>query len=602
VTAGTVDRPRGPLPATRRHATVLAVASALVVIQVVVRAVIAFGGEFYWDDLILLGRAGTHPVWSPELLAHDHDGHLMPAAFAVASLATAVAPLQWWPAALTLVVGQLLASLAVLRVLWLLLGPRRALWGPLLFYLFTPLTLPAFAWWAAGLNALPLQAALAWVAGDALLLARTGRRRYAVTGVLVTATALLFFEKSVLVPCVAFATLALVYRVDGAPAPVRRAWRQARPLWLLSAVVVAVWTVSYTTLVASRFGVPPRSMVDGLTHHGLSYGLVPTLIGGPWRWERWNPSPPWADPPPVLVVAGWSVVALALVWSVRRRHRTGAVWVAAAAYIAASLTAMIMTRFGSETTYELAQTLRYFADSSVVVAIGAALVIRAPARDTGTGVPARARTVGAALCAAGFTAGSAISTVTFAHSWADNPTGDYLAHAKAALTAHPEVPVLDHPVSVWVLLPVTYPHNLAGSVFSALPGRSEIGAHTTQLRVFDDRGDLVPAELFPTRIVEPGDVPDCGHAARPGTVGVLPLDEPAGDWEWTVQINYRASADGALEVGFPGWPAVTVPVTAGLGTVYARVDGGGAALRARVTTAEPAVCLGGGMLGVVVPS
>lgn len=341
-------------------------------------------------------------------------------------------------------------------------------------------------------------------------------------------------------------------------------------------------------------------MVDGLTHHGLSYGLVPALIGGPWQWERWNPSPPWADPPLALMVVGWGAVALALGWSLRRRLRTGWVWAATAAYIVASLTAMIVTRFGAETTYELAQTLRYFADSSVIVAIGAALVLRAPPRGPAPQPAGRTRAAVVVLCAA-FLAGSLFSTATFARSWADNPTGDYLATAKAAFAAHPDVPVLDHPVSVWILLPVTYPHNLAGSVFSALPGRSEIGTHTTELRVLDDTGELVPAELFPTRVVEPGDVPDCGHVVGTDIVTAVPLDAPAGDWEWTVQVNYLASTDGALDIGFPGRDPVRVPVTAGLGTVYARVDGGGAALQARSATPGLTACLGGGMLGVVVP-
>lgn len=50
------------------------------------------------------------------------------------------------------------------------------------FALFTPLGVPGFAWWAAALNSLPMLAALAWVCADAVLLVRTGNRRYAVTG------------------------------------------------------------------------------------------------------------------------------------------------------------------------------------------------------------------------------------------------------------------------------------------------------------------------------------------------------------------------------------------------------------------------------------
>ena len=45
-----------------------------------IRAVLAFGGYFYWDDLILVGRAGTQGLLSPSYLFDDHDGHVMPAA------------------------------------------------------------------------------------------------------------------------------------------------------------------------------------------------------------------------------------------------------------------------------------------------------------------------------------------------------------------------------------------------------------------------------------------------------------------------------------------------------------------------------------------
>ncbi|MFX1758363.1 hypothetical protein [Rhodococcus sp. As11] len=586
-----------PARSPRRH--VLVVALVLILLQTILRTVVAATGEFYWDDLILVGRAGSYPLLSDAFLRYDHDGHLMPAAFLVAGIATAVAPLAWWPAAASLVIGQLLASLAVLRVLWLLLGPRRALWGPLLFYLLTPLTLPAFAWWAAALNALPLQAALAWVAGDALQYSRTGRRRHLVSALVVTVVALLFFEKSVLVPFAAFATVALASHVDGLARPVRRTWARARPLWLASAAVLVGWALCYTAVVESRFGVPPWSMVAGLTHHGLSYGLLPSLLGGPWGWERWNPSPPWADPPVVLVVVGWFAVALAAGWSVRRRRRTGPVWIAVIAYMLASLAAMISTRFGPETTYELARTLRYFADSAVVVAIAAALILRAPRRGT-TSHPRAVRAT-AWTCAAVFTAGSLWSTVTFARSWSDNPTGDYLGAAKAALTARPDDTVLDHPVSVWILLPVTYPHNLVGSVFSALPDRSDVRDYTTDLWVLDDRGHRAPAELLPLRSVPPGPEPDCGRLVTADAVTALPLDSPAGDWEWTVQVNYRASADGTIDLGFPGHDSVTVPVTEGLGTVYVRVSGDGSALQARSSTPGTTVCLGGGSLGVVVP-
>ena len=55
------------------------VAAVLVALQLVIRGMLACGGYFYWDDLILVSRAGTHGLLSPSYLFDDHDGHVMPA-------------------------------------------------------------------------------------------------------------------------------------------------------------------------------------------------------------------------------------------------------------------------------------------------------------------------------------------------------------------------------------------------------------------------------------------------------------------------------------------------------------------------------------------
>ncbi len=63
----------------------------------------------------------------------------MPGAFLVAGLVERADPLEWWPAALSLILLQALASLALLRVLWVLLGEPAGLLVPLAFGLFTPI-------------------------------------------------------------------------------------------------------------------------------------------------------------------------------------------------------------------------------------------------------------------------------------------------------------------------------------------------------------------------------------------------------------------------------------------------------------------------------
>ena len=128
---------------------------------------------------------------------------------------------------------QLLASLALLRALYVILGWRPVLLIPLTFALFTPLAVPGFAWWAAALNSLPMLAALAWVCADAILLVRTGNQRYAVTGVLVYFGGLLFFEKAAVIPFVAFAVAALLCHVSAVTgSALRTVWRAGTRLWI----------------------------------------------------------------------------------------------------------------------------------------------------------------------------------------------------------------------------------------------------------------------------------------------------------------------------------------------------------------------------------
>src|SRR6202453_4182051 len=206
-------------------------AAVLVAVQLLIRGVLAFRGYFYWDDLILVGRAGTHSLLSPSFLFDDHDGHVMPAAFLVAGAITRLAPLNWTGPAISLVMLQLLASLALLRSLYVILSWRPVLLIPLAFALFTPLGVPGFAWWAAALNSLPMLAALAWVCADAILVVRTHNQRYAVTGVLAYLVGLLFFEKAAVVPFVAFAIAALLCRVQSDRSAIRTVWRGGIRLW-----------------------------------------------------------------------------------------------------------------------------------------------------------------------------------------------------------------------------------------------------------------------------------------------------------------------------------------------------------------------------------
>ena len=337
---------------------------ALIAAQLAVRAVLAFRGYFYWDDLILIGKAGTQGLLSPSYLFDDHDGHVMPAAFLVAGVINRLAPLDWTGPAISLVVLQLLASLALLRALYVILGWRRVLLIPLTFALFTPLAVPGFAWWAAALNSLPMLAALAWVCADAILLVRTGNQRYAATGVLAYFGGLLFFEKAAVIPFVAFAVAALL----SATCRVIRAGVADGVAGAASAVDRVAgadpgWVALYLAVVNQRRWSTDLSMTWDLLSRSVTHGIVPGLAGGPWHWARWAPASPWATPPPTVMALGWLVLLGVLALSLIRKQRIGPVWLTAVGYVAACQVPIYLMRSSKFTALELAQTLRYLAGS-----------------------------------------------------------------------------------------------------------------------------------------------------------------------------------------------------------------------------------------------
>ncbi len=566
---------------------------------------LAFGGYFYWDDLILVGRAGTHNLLASSYLFDDHDGHVMPGAYLIAGAITRLAPLNWIGPAISLVVLQLLAFLALLRALHVILGWRPVLLIPLTFALFTPLGVPGFAWWAAALNSLPMLAALAWVCADAILLIRTDNQRYAVTGVVVYFAGLLFFEKAAVIPFVAFAVAALLCNVQGQKVPMATVWRNGFRLWTAALSLTAAWVLMYLAVVDQKRWSTDLSMTGDLLRRSITHGIVPGLAGGPWHWDRWAPASPWATPPLAVRVLGWLVLLGALVVSLLRKQRIGLVWLTAAGYAVACQVPIYLMRSSRFTALELAQTLRYFPDLVVVLALLAAVGFCAPNRPSSRWLDASpARAVVATGLAAAFVASSLYSTTTFLRSWRDNPAQPYLEHARvslAAARAASSAPLLDQEVDPLVLQRVAWPENLASHMFALLRDRPEFASATTQLRMLDSSGRLVDARVAWVRTIVPGPMPQCGYFAQPDRPAHLALDGPLLPAEWTTEINYLANSDGSLTLSLSEGPDVKVPVHPGLNRVYVRLPGAGNAITARADTAALAVCIAAGPVGYVVP-
>ena len=584
---------------------VAAAAAALITLQLIVRATVAFGGYFYWDDLILVGRAGTQPLMSASYLFTDHDGHVMPAAFLLGGAITRLAPLVWIGPAVSLMVLQAIASLALLRTLHIILGWRPVLLVPLCFALFTPLGVPGFAWWAAALTYLPVLAALASVCGDEILLVRNGQLRYAVTGTLVYLGGLVFFEKSAVIPFAAFGVAALLYHVQGGGSALRTVWRRGVRLWAPLLLLTASWVGLYLVVVDQQRWSWDLSMTWDLLCRSVTHGIIPGLIGGPWVWQRWVPASPWAVPPVAAMVLGWLALTVAVAVSMMRKRRVGIVWLAAVGYLIACQVPIYLMRSSAFTALELAQTLRYLPDLVVVLAMLAAVGFCAPNRSDSQWLNASPRRNALALSlAVVFVVSSLLSTRTFLASWQDNPTKSYLQNAIQSLAEakkESSAPLLDQEVDPVILQRVAGPQNLASHMFALIGDRPAFADYTDRLRMFTASGHLVDANVTWVRRIVPGPNPQCGYFVQPDSPVRMPLDGPLLPADWTAEINYLANTEGTLQLSLPVGPEARVAVKPGLNRVYVRLSGAGDVITARSNTAALAVCLAAGPVGYLAP-
>lgn len=603
--AHTGPQRRDPGEAARPAPRVVAACVVIIVAFTVLRTWVAAAGWFYWDDLILHGRAAAHRLPDPGLLLSDHDGHLMPGGMALAWVAAHTAPLDFRVPLVQIAVLQLLAGAALARMLWVLLRGRPVLLVPLVAILAIPLGLPAATWWAAALNALPLTAAMAWSVASTIRLAETGRRRHAVAAVLATAVGLLFVEKSVLVPVVAAAVLVGWWWVgrSGSVTP-RVIWKRTRVAWAAQGAVLVVWAAVFLVVVGRLGGRASFGEVEGtrpgfldLVDHTYRLAVIPTVGGGPWRWDRWHPGPPMADPPVSVVLLGVLACAGVLAWSLATRRRTGAVWAAVALYPLLSVVLVAVGRAGPDTAAEIVQTLRYHPEFPLVLGAAAALALSAPRRGTSTAgrrsVPAGVVVLIALL------ASSAVSTLTYRTTWSEQPSRDYALPLLETLHDR-SAPLLDQDLPLEVLLPVTAPSHRLSSLLAGVPGIPPVTGWTTDPVVIDALGTLHPAEVAALRTIPQGPEPGCGYRVSGGGARI-PLDGPLIDRDWLVQLNLFADADGEVDVRLDEGAEVTVPVSAGLGTVFVRVEGSGTGVTFTPEGGLGELCIGSGPVGVLVP-
>jgi hypothetical protein len=615
---------------------VVAVATALILAQLVLRTVWVLRGYWAQDDLSLIGTVAKRPL-DADLLFTTYAGHLMPGGWALTWFVTAVAPYDFRLAAAVLVGLQAAVDVVFFLLLRQLFGTRPLVLVPLTVVLTTALSLPAFLWWSAAFFWVPLQLALAAALLFHVRYLADGRRLDAVAAIASVVGGLLFIEKSLLIVGVLYLVTVLyplrtlrTQQTQQTPSPDsgglgepaaaagdrhwwRRSWRTVReqPMyWGALAALCVGYVVLYLRLtkgIANRHGTWPETLE--FTRRAALDVFVPGMAGGPWRWVTLTAVNAWADTPGAAKGVAWALIAGVVVGSMTLGTRAWRAWTLLLVYLGLTLAALAWTRlaaFGPA----IGQDPRYLADASLVagLAIGLALMpLRGLPRVPDTmarRLAERPRPLLAAALAAmlAVTGGSVVSSELYVEQWEKNPADAYLTTLLADLRSRDgTVELTDQQVPAAVITPlVPNRTNRLSKVTRALDRPPSFPRSSQGYLIVDGSGRIRPSQLGGIPSAYPPRHGNCVGWPISGGHAVVPLASPAYRWDWVIGVPYTAADDTAAVIGF-GDESVPVRLTAGTSVIYVTAEAQGDEVR--VTTADPAarVCVNGAVAGTLTP-
>jgi hypothetical protein len=594
---------RALVPDDLSHAQqVRAVAYGLIGLHLMLKAWVLLPAWFYSDDFIFLEDALKHRL-TPDFLFTSHDSQLMPLGVAISWVVAHAGPYNWLLAGSITLLLQALAAVSCLAMLRTLFGDRWAILAPLGFFLFTAMGIEAMTWWAAALNAVPIQIAFFLLVTCVVRWARERRARWAL-GAGVALTLAVASGPRGMVMVVPVGLLLLLFFTPG-----RwwfRPWQLVRthalliaPLVVVGAAYLVVYASSTPSPVEAQGSAP--AMAIGRNLVGTSW--LTSLVGGPWRWDEYNPPMSHPDPPAALyALAGLAVLSLVMM-SVRRGARVALAAIAIlVAQLAVTYLALVYGR-GLQLGASAGLMTRYLTDTLPVTALVFGLLMLPIAGTTITSrsvsVRGRWRPFAVATTAV-FLAGSVVSTVAYASAWhRDYPAREFVANAHSSLAAEPAV-IAELEVPDQVQARLSYPHNLPSRLLYPLGKEIDTTYRGNDIRILDDHGVHQQAAVFPSATSRPGPVRDCGYTVKDRAARIR-LDKTVANPFWWMSIGYLSSGDGKLEVHLDGKKAPDIRVQNGLHTYFMRSEGPLTTIELRSLTDNVTVCVDTVRVGDLVP-
>ncbi|MGH3334140.1 MAG: hypothetical protein ACRDPJ_22825 [Nocardioidaceae bacterium] len=518
----------------------------LIAVALAFRSWAVLGGWFQFDDFAFLSRVLNHPL-DGRLLFEEYGGHLMPGGFLLSWYFASVDPLDFTYPATTLLVLQLLASLGCLFMLRHLFGTRWGILPPLCVYLFSVISLPAFIWWAAGINQLPLQIAFFWGITAHVSYLRTARLRYVFVTAALIALSLLFYEKALLVYG-ALAILTLSYFATGTLR--QRVSSVVRDYWPAVVVHVLCGAAYLTAYGILALNFSPNRVQDapllGVARNYVADAFATGIVGGPLQWEPISGPFQVAAPGVPIVLLAVLVIAALLVHIDRVRERSRRAWLIPAWFLLAGILLVLAARavvLGPIVALEY----RYQTElpAAVALALGLATLPLVGARDIVT-----EKRPSSLLDSPGWAAGATalvsslalVSSIQYAVHWQDaRSSRNYFANVEKDLKAREgRVPLANVSVPQYLMWGYQYPENTTKYVLRMFERRTRYPSATLdELYIVDERGRVRAAGIPPTRVGVAG--PDaCGYSIEEQPT-MIPLNGPVVGGGWWFRLAYVAS-------------------------------------------------------------
>ena len=489
-----------------------------------------------------------HQSLSWDLLLTDYNGHLQPLGF-LAVWIFAQYPGSYLPAAATVLLVQLVTSLAVLVMLRELTGRRRGLLVGLALYLFCPLVIPAVAWWASFAITVPVQLGMALAGYCHLRLLATGRRRWLVPTLGGLALGLAFTEKAVLVPAflVALTFLRRRERTGRVFADLRRFWWA----WSSYAVLVIGYLALYRSLVELGDGRirSAQAFIRLFADQVFATFMVGSL-GGPWH-SSGGADSGWPGVPVVVLVLLLQVVAVLAVLAWWWQGPWSLVpWTVLGGWLLLDVT---ITALGRGLWSDLiANDPRYLVDAILVMAAVAAVQAspRVAARTTTDAWLRRhAQPVTVGVVALIFNS-SLVTVAAMAEPNHRDRVESFVSNVSTALGDDPSLNLYDGSVPGFVMIPL-FPDDerRISNVLAAYDVRPRFDQPSEELRVLDEAGRPQQIRLAFAQEADLGrGSGSCPGRLRSAESRILELPDDIGPGRWVLRLEYEAAADGQARV------------------------------------------------------